>query len=325
MNSLIESKIFKIFFCLFFVGAVIWWFYSPRFVTEVNEFPYVEIYKCRNTIPFFGGLITIICIKPLRIDNAVSKIIDDSGAFEGRAVSTMLKAMAMYPEAVFLDCGSNIGMYSVVMASAKREVVAVDAMLENLAYVHHSLTLTGNRQYVKLLNNPVSDEHNSYVPIIDAYFNNDQLMNPGGTRLIPEESYTESGEYTVVGPTVTSVTFLDLLEFIGKKTVIVKIDTEGFECKILGKYFDSGNKDFFIPYLTMEWLNIHQNLGSNCPDPMALADTFISNGYTPYKMFDMFDQVEDATDPGSLERLEKEQIPYSIDILWVHKDAKPLF
>ena len=100
-------------------------------------------------------MITIICIKPLRIDNAVSKIIDDSGAFEGRAVSTMLKAMAMYPEAVFLDCGSNIGMYSVVMASAKREVVAVDAMLENLAYVHHSLMLTGNRQYVKLLNNPV--------------------------------------------------------------------------------------------------------------------------------------------------------------------------
>ena len=36
-----------------------------------------------------------------------------------------------------------------------------------------------------------------------------------------------------MGPTVTSVTFLDLLEFIGQKTVIVKIDTEGFECKVL--------------------------------------------------------------------------------------------
>jgi len=96
-----------------------------------------------------------MCIKPIRVDNAVSKIINDSGAFEGRAVSTMLKAMSMYPEAVFLDCGSNIGMYSVVMASAKRDVVAVDAMLENLAYIHHSLMLTGNRHYARLLNNPV--------------------------------------------------------------------------------------------------------------------------------------------------------------------------
>ena len=74
-------------------------------------------------------------------------------------------------------------------------------------------------------------------------------MNPGGTRLIPEESVTENGEYTVcihvlntktitfflnqvVGPTVSSVTFLDLLKFTGKETVIVKMDTEGFECKV---------------------------------------------------------------------------------------------
>ena len=96
-----------------------------------------------------------MCIKPIRIDNAISKRIDNTGAHEGRAVSTMLKAMSLYPEAVFLDCGSNIGMYSVVMASAKREVVAVDAMLENLAYIHHSLMLTGNRHYARLLNNPV--------------------------------------------------------------------------------------------------------------------------------------------------------------------------
>ena len=75
----------------------------------------------------------------------------------------------------------------------------------------------------------------------------------------------------------------------------------------------------------MEWSNINHNLGSNCPDPMALADTFINNGYTPYKMFDMFDQVEDATNPGSLDKLEKAQIPASIDVLWIHKDAKPLF
>ena len=96
-----------------------------------------------------------------------------------------------------------------------------------------------------------SDEHKSYVPIIDAFFNIEENMNPGGTRLIPEESFTENGKYTVciqvfnaevipftfsyqvVGPTVSSVTFLDILKFIGEKTVIVKMDTEGFECKVI--------------------------------------------------------------------------------------------
>ena len=71
----------------------------------------------------------------------------------------------------------------------------------------------------------------------------------------------------------------------------------------------------------MEWSNIKHNLGSNCPDPMALADTFIFNDYTPYKMLDQ----GDATNPGSLDKLEKGQIPSWMNILWIHKNAKPLF
>ena len=102
-----------------------------------------------------SGIKAKICLKPLKVDAVMSKKVDEWGSFEGTKVSVMLKAMSMYPSAVFLDIGSNIGIYTVMMAAARRHVVAVDAMLDNLAYIHHSLTLGNTTQFVRLLNNPV--------------------------------------------------------------------------------------------------------------------------------------------------------------------------
>ena len=102
-----------------------------------------------------SGIKAQICLKPLTVDVGISGIIDALSSWEGTPVSVMLKAMSMYPSAVFLDIGSNIGMYTVMMAAAGRHVVAVDAMLVNLAYIHHSLTLGNTTKFVRLLNNPV--------------------------------------------------------------------------------------------------------------------------------------------------------------------------
>ena len=44
----------------------------------------------------------------------MSKKLDDWSSFEGTKVSVMLKAMSMFPSAVFLDIGSNIGKYLVI-------------------------------------------------------------------------------------------------------------------------------------------------------------------------------------------------------------------
>ena len=106
----------------------------------------------------FLGLSAIMCLKPISIDVWISKFVDEKGAFEDVSVSIMLKAMSMYPHAAFLDIGSNIGMYSVMMAAAKRRVVAVDAVLHNLAYIHRSVVLQDNEKFVRLLNNPVRCE-----------------------------------------------------------------------------------------------------------------------------------------------------------------------
>ena len=106
-------------------------------------------------IQTISGIKAQLCLKPLKVDTVMSKKVDEWGSFEGTKVSVMLKAMSMYPSAVFLDIGSNIGIYTVLMAAARRHVVAVDVMLHNLAYIHHSLTLGNTTQFVRLLNNPV--------------------------------------------------------------------------------------------------------------------------------------------------------------------------
>ena len=46
-------------------------------------------------------------------------------------------------------------MYTVTVANLGRKVVAVDAGLQNLAYIDKSLQLNGNRENVTLVNNAI--------------------------------------------------------------------------------------------------------------------------------------------------------------------------
>ena len=66
-----------------------------------------------------------------------------------------MKAMVYYQDAVFIgktliltvsyqtcfskDAGSNIGIYTIMMATMDRRVIAVDAMVDNLVYIRRSL------------------------------------------------------------------------------------------------------------------------------------------------------------------------------------------
>ena len=75
--------------------------------------------------------------------------------WEPELVSKVMEAMALHPEAVFLDLGSNIGAYTLPVASMRRRVVAVDMMRDNLAYIKTSLSQAGLDTYVEMVNNAV--------------------------------------------------------------------------------------------------------------------------------------------------------------------------
>ena len=63
--------------------------------------------------------------------------------------------MEAYPSAVFLDLGSNIGMYTLVIATMRRKVIAVDADPKNLAYIRQSLAIEKTTKYVDLIYNAI--------------------------------------------------------------------------------------------------------------------------------------------------------------------------
>ena len=66
-----------------------------------------------------------------------------------------MKAMDLFPEAVFIDGGSNIGVYTLAVAAMNRLVVAVDMMLNNLAFIRESLTRRHLTRSVRLFNNAI--------------------------------------------------------------------------------------------------------------------------------------------------------------------------
>ena len=55
-------------------------------------------------------------------------------------------------------------MYTVLVASMDRQVVAVDADAENLAYIRKSLDLKNTTKRVRLFCNAVSDEYSQMFP-----------------------------------------------------------------------------------------------------------------------------------------------------------------
>ena len=137
------------------------------------------LWKCSNKFSSYLGITTRICIKPASVDKWVSSHIRNTGGHSIRSVNSILKMVQRFPEAtflgltfapfyilytearsaqygpIFLDVGSNIGMFSLSVAAMNRSVVAVDADPVNLAYIRESLSLGGFSQNVRTVNNAV--------------------------------------------------------------------------------------------------------------------------------------------------------------------------
>ena len=67
----------------------------------------------------------------------------------------VMKAVDLVPEAIFIDVGCNIGVYTLAVAAMKRQVVAVDMMIDNLSYIRESLARSGLTSFVHLVNNAI--------------------------------------------------------------------------------------------------------------------------------------------------------------------------
>merc|ERR1712013_921558 len=160
---------------------------------------------------------------------------------------------------------------------------------------------------VTLVHNAVSDKHDTVYPVI---FNADPLKNPGSLRVAPETEVLTL-DTKPLGPGVESVTLPDILETISARSVIIKMDIQGQECKALlaPGVFDTGH---FIPYIFMEW-DIISAGHKFCTNITALITLLKSRDYFPINL-DPLGKLSDVC-------LQKQMQ----DMVWMHKNAHPLW
>lgn len=173
---------------------------------------------------------------------------------EHRFISRTLK-----PGGVFVDIGSHVGSFT--LPAAKRagkagRVLAVEAFPQTYKRLLRNLELN-HLENVTAYNLGVSDKSETLKLGI-------KHGNSGAHSFLRPDSHS------------VDVECLPLLEIIGKAGLdridILKIDVEGFETRVLQKYFSEAPRALFPAFIVME----HGRKYTAEGDPIQLA---LSNGY----------------------------------------------
>ncbi|KAK6167858.1 hypothetical protein SNE40_021790 [Patella caerulea] len=186
---------------------------------------------------------------PIYIYNAgedvyISDNVARSGQWEGDLVGWVLNQLEKDQEAVFVDIGANIGVFSLTAAMFGRHVVSVDPVRKNVQRLCRSIMdSVGFKGRVNVVHNALSDSRGTVQ--LGTY-----KGNVGGTFV---KELTDQKPPKDEGLEVAYTVLLDdLLEIFKFKKAVMKIDVESFENKVL-----AGGKLFFekvnVLALTMEW------------------------------------------------------------------------
>ena len=73
----------------------------------------------------------------------------------------------------------------------------------------------------------------------------------------------------------------DILETIEGKEIILKMDIEGYECKALQPEILLNKVGKFIPFISMEWVQLPTNRLKTCPEFSEWVKNFYIGGYVP--------------------------------------------
>jgi len=262
--------------------------------------------ECVETPVFHEGVKAKVCILPG--ETFIETHLKSDGAFEIETVNAIVKAMTVYKDATFLDCGSNIGMMSTVVAAMSRKVVSVDPLVQHLSYLRRSLELLGNQDNARLLNNAVSNETGKLYPYTKKSF------NQAAIKMYTEEEIKKNN-FTPTGPAVNVVTVMDILATIDAPTVVMKVDVESFECRAVTSDVAHGKSGHFIPFIIMEWTMLQV-----MPEYQDCIAWLYDGGYKPHHWvtFKQLTKEELMKVPPFWKKGNKVH-----DVIWLHSKANP--
>ena len=214
---------------------------------------------------------TLICIYEAKHDHLVSGSLLYRGEWEGGMVNTLAHFLNNHPDVEFLDLGCNIGSYTIPIAHLGRKVVAVDAVIDNLALLSKSLKLTELKDRVTLIWNAIS---NGYSKVTLTK----EMGNIGATGIRELTIEDETNKTTYITHTIK---LDDLIPLFKGKRIVIKMDIEKQEHNAL-----LGARAFFdavdVLWLQMEIMWHKKELSGP-----IIVDFLSSRGFQPFANFDI--------------------------------------
>ncbi|XP_071163099.1 uncharacterized protein [Mytilus edulis] len=192
--------------------------------TDTSRFVSTKLGRPYN-VPMF--------VYTMKEDQWVSGRIIQGGIWEEDLVNKVLVQMNNFPNAVFIDIGSNIGVFSLAVASKGRTVISIDCLKGNVERLCNSIKSAGFDKRMTIVYNALSNERKNFS--LGTYEG-----NVGGTY-IKEPASGDS--------LISSILLDDLVPLFELKEVVVKMDVETHEANVLHgakKFFDSVKVHYFL-------------------------------------------------------------------------------
>lgn len=182
----------------------------------------------------------------------ISRFLMQSQTWEPDRLRLMQEVLDRDPRLQLIDLGCNLGVFTLTAAAMGRQVIALDANVENVKRLRKSLLINNLQKDVQIVYNAISDHHHMVQMNIIA-------DNIGGSVVRPVDSTEKLPHiYKKNEIKVPTVTLDDLMSIMKSSRYMIKMDLEGYEYFAL-----RGSQLFFqkihVPVIMMEWAGVQPN------------------------------------------------------------------
>ncbi|KAK2162500.1 hypothetical protein LSH36_97g02027 [Paralvinella palmiformis] len=258
-----------------------------------------------------------ICIYPINMDVYISKALLSDGVWEPYITPLFVKALRNYPDATVIDIGANIGYYSLLSAAIGRRVVAVEPSIINVGHILKAIRMMGvGPSLITVLHNAVLNSRQKVTLTSNPDNQGGLWVQPIGEREQPGSQPTSDIPNNSSKPIIDAVLMDDLLTFLTpERTVIIKVDIEGFECQAIAGAIKLLHT-YYVPYVFMEWgkmFKLRHQVRSACP-VTAIKDMT--------DLFTKLDYVAVEVRTGFVLDSSRSSTKWKIgDVYWRHRTA----
>lgn len=259
-----------------------------------NEFPsylasnrsYIRIYNISESLlQDKRGCITtqtkpsfIICTYDKNLDKFISNSLQSSGLWEPKMTKLFQEVLKQTGKVTVIDIGANIGYFSLLSAALGHYAIAIEPVERNVQKLAQATGLNNFQGKIVSLRNALSSERRQVRLSLP------RDGNQGAAKVLTDEELLYNKNYI----TSSSIVLDDLHGLIHTRDVVIKIDIEGHECRILEKS-DLIFSRFRVLYVITEWskmTSVKHRYGVACPPERIkrMSMTLAGRGFVPYDL-----------------------------------------